>query len=224
MKIHDIVRISNKVTFVRVEPEDLSKTLLEIIKVISDLSWIKKFDEEFLQDSFEARALPTVNDICMKLENSVGDEITSKAGEYVVSELSREVLYGEMKYSNIPLSELYSKQISGNPGFDFHSENMNNIILFGEAKYLNDRNAYGTGLKQIVEFVRDKKDLKDLADLRDFCSPQALKNAQLGFKGYAVGFAAKSTDTKELIINIQNNSDYQIIEEHNEVVLVAVNI
>lgn len=224
MKIHEIVKISNKVTFARVEPEDLSKTLLEIIKVISDLSWIKKFDEDFLQESFESRALPTVNDIRIKLENSDGDKITSEAGEYVVSELSREVLYSELKYSNIPLSELYSKQISGNPGFDFHSENMSDIILFGEAKYLNDRNAYGTGLKQIVEFVRDKKDIKDLADLRDFCSPQALKNAQLGIKGYAIGFAAKGTDTKNLIINIQNNVNYQIIEKYSEVVLVAVNI
>ncbi len=214
----------NKVTFIRIEPLNIQNTLENIVERLSDLSWISKFDEEYIRESFLARATPTVQAITQKLQQSSHDEVSSDAGEYIVSELSRSAIGLQMNYNSIPLTELFSKQVSGNPGFDFHLENDCRTLLFGEAKYLSDRNAYGVGLKQIVDFLSDKKDIKDIADLDLFFCKETLQNAIHGQKGFAVGFAAKTTATETLISNIQDNADYQSLLQYHELVLVAVNL
>jgi hypothetical protein len=228
MKLLDIKKIDGlrhkKVTFIRVEPVHLHKTLLDIVETLSDVSWISQFDEEYVRESFLARATPTIEDICKKLSQSSTTKISSDAGEYVVSELSRAAINNHMKYNCLPLAELYSKQKSGNPGFDFHLENDCKTLVFGEAKYLEDRNAYGSGLQQIAEFLADKKDLKDLADLGPFFDEAVLQNVLKGQKGFAVGFASKATSSDLLIKNILKNPDYEKLLPYHEIILVAVNI
>lgn len=228
MKLLDIKKIDiakhDRVTFIRVEPDNLRETLKDILKTLSDLSWINKFDEEYVRDSFNERAKPTIDDIHKKILSDTDDKITSEAGEYVVSELSREVIIKEMNYLDIPLAELYNKKKSGNPGFDFHSQNDCNTIIFGEAKYVQGKNAYGSGLGQVVQFIKDKKDIKDLNDLRDFFEPLALANVHDGIKGFAVGFSAKKTASDMLIKNLIQNEDYKKLRRYKEIVLVAVNL
>jgi hypothetical protein len=228
MKILDIKKIDtsnhDKVTFIRIEPITLEATVTDIILNLSNLSWISKFDDEYIRESFIARAKPTIDDITAKLKKSSTDKISSEAGEYVVSELSRKIIVNEMQYLDIPISELYSKKISGNPGFDYHTQNDCEVIIFGEAKYVSDSSAYRSGLGQVVKFINEKKDVKDLADLRDFCSRPALQNVIKNRKGYAVGFSAKSTPSDILIDKIINNKDYKKLLEHEEIILVAVNL
>lgn len=214
----------NRVTFIRVEPTDLQATLTDIINTLSDISWISRFDEEYIREGFRARALPTIRDITEKLNTSSSDKVSSDAGEYVVSELSRNAIISQLKYLSVPLTELYSKQVSGNPGFDFHTQNDCETLIFGEAKYLSGQNAYGTGLRQVVEFIDDEKDIKDIPDLRDFVSQKALKKVSQGTKGFAIGFSAKSTPSDILIAHIIENKDYKTLLTYEEIVLVAVNI
>ncbi len=214
----------SRVVFIRVEPIDLQSTLKNIIDMLFNLSWINQFDEEYVRDSFKERAVPTIMDITQKLKAASTEKISSDAGEYVVSEVSRNAIVNQLKYLSIPLSELYSKQVSGNPGFDFHTQNDCEILIFGEAKYLCDRNAYGTGLKQVVNFIKDKKDIKDISDLRDFIKPAVLVKATQGIKGFAVGFSAKEISSDQLIENIKRNQEYKELLAYEEIVLVAVNI
>lgn len=188
--------------FLRVQPDDLKVTLSQIFDVLSDLSWISSFDEDYIRASFQERAETTLADIYTKITTSSTDEVSSDAGEYVVSELAREAIVDKLGYLDIPLAELYNKKKSGNPGFDFHSQSLDEVVIFGEAKYLDDRNAYGSGLKQVVRFISNKKDIKDLADLRDFCSQNALSSASKGIKGFAVAFSAKSTPSNALVNSI----------------------
>lgn len=192
----------NRAYFLRVQPDDLKDTLSQIFYVLSNLSWISNFDEDYIRESFQERAKATLADIYAKITTSSTDEVSSDAGEYVVSELAREAIVDKLGYLDIPLAELYNKKKSGNPGFDFHSQSLDEVIIFGEAKYLDDRNAYGSGLKQVVRFISDKKDIKDLADLRDFCSQNALSSVSKGMKGFAVAFSAKSTPSDTLVSNI----------------------
>jgi len=228
MRILDVRKIDvnnhNRATFIRVEPIDLQETLTDIINTLSDLSWISRFDDEFIQEGFRARALPTICDIADKLTASAVDKVSSDAGEYVVSELSRNAIVNQLKYLSVPLAELYNKQLSGNPGFDFHTQNDCEILIFGEAKYLCNQNAYGTGLKQVVEFIGNEKDLKDIPSIRDFFSKEALRKVIKGNKGFAVGFSAKSTSSDTLIANIIRNKDYKLLLAYDEIILVAVNI
>lgn len=228
MKIVEVKKICeekhDRIIFLRVNPDNIKETLTNIFQVLSDLSWISKFDEDYIKTSFEVRAKSTIEDIEGKLLASSTDEVSSDAGEYVVSELAREALIKELKYLDIPLAELYNKKKSGNPGFDFHSQTNDDIIIFGEAKYLDDRNAYSSGLKQVVRFISEKKDIKDIADLRDFCSMEALSMANQGFKGFAIAFSAKETKSDLIIKNIIKNSDFNLLLPYTEIIIVAVNI
>lgn len=214
----------NRVFFLRVAPIDLKQTLKDIFQKLSDLSWISKFDQEYVKTSFQERAESTLDDIKQKLLASNTDDVSSDAGEYVVSELAREAIVEKLSYLDIPLAELYNKKKSGNPGFDFHSQTPDDVIIFGEAKYLDDRNAYGVGLEQIVRFISEKKDIKDLIDLRDFCSERALLVASQGTKGFAVAFSAKETASDTLIKNIMNNKNFKQLLSYKEIIVVAVNI
>jgi len=213
-----------RVMFIRVQPLNLRATLTIIINTLSDLSWINTFDEEYIRDAYLSRAQPTVTEIVNKLTACSDDAVSSDAGEYVVSELSRSAIIKQMKYLDIPLAELYSKQILGNPGFDFHTQNDCECLIFGEAKYLTRENAYGVGLKQVVTFINEEKDKKDIPDLRDFCCSRSLDNAMKGIKGFAVGFSAKSTNSETLIKNILSNDHFKKLLVYQEIILVAVNI
>ena len=140
----DIERHSN-ILFIRIEPEDLSVTIRNIIDSFSDMSWISKFDKPYMRASFLKRAEASAKYLADKIQKEDDSDITKDSGEYVVSELARQTLVKRLKYLDIPLAELFKEQVSGNPGFDFYSANKEEIIIFGEAKYNSRQNAYGDG-------------------------------------------------------------------------------
>lgn len=215
-----------RIYFLRVEVEDLGEVLEEIFQALSDLSWISQFDEEYIRMGFQQRVKDTLKSITEKIEThqTDKDKVSADAGEYIVSELAREAIIHELCYLDIPLAELYGKKVSGNPGFDFHSQTQDEIIVFGEAKYSTDRNAYGIGLKQVVRFIAEGKDISDAIDLRDFCSEKALKNVTCGIKGFSIAFSAKEIPSEKLIEHITRNKDFVQLLCYNEIILVAVNI
>ena len=96
MKITDHKVLSEyspaKVQFFRIDPEDVSATLADILRVLMDLSWLSKFDQDYEKIAFNSRAQKTIADIKNKFEQCIDDSITKDAGEYVVSELARETL------------------------------------------------------------------------------------------------------------------------------------
>ncbi len=215
----------DNVRFIRIDPEDLSATLSQIINALMDLSWLSKFKESFEVDAFKSRADKTIENIKNKFEKCEEDRVTKESGEYVVSELSREALVNELNYLDIPLGELLGKQKSGNPGFDFHSQNpITDTVIFGEAKYVASTTAYSSALPQIVGFVNEGKDIEDLPDLKPFCTINALDRASKGKKGFAAAFSARRTKTQAIIDNIIKRSDFQSLVKHEEVILLAVNI
>ncbi|MEE0785503.1 MAG: hypothetical protein U0M10_06100 [Oscillospiraceae bacterium] len=98
----------NRAYFLRVQPDDLKVTLSQIFYVLSNLSWISNFDEDYIRESFQERAKATLADIYAKITTSSTDEVSSDAGEYVVSELAREAIVDKLGYLDIPLAELYN--------------------------------------------------------------------------------------------------------------------
>jgi len=159
-----------------------------------------------------------------KSKNGEDDKITSETGEYFVSELSREVLIDGMGYLDIPLAEIRKEETSGNPGFDFHSETDNQVVIFGEAKYLNKKNAYTTALKQIIRFIEEEKDLGEIVELENFVSEDSLINFSNGKKGYAAGFSSTTMSDDLLVNNILQNENLKLLLNYEEVILVAVDI
>lgn len=216
---------NKNITFIRIDPENLHDTLSQIIETLMDLSWLSRFDEDYLKSSFKMRAEETIADIKKKFNDSSDDKVTKEAGEYVVSELARESLLSQMNYLHIPLAELLGMKISGNPGFDFHSQNnTTNTVIFGEAKYNSRNSAYDSALTQVPKFIEAGKDVKQLADLRDFCTSKALTRANNGFKGFAIAFSVKSTASDRLINAIIKHQGFLKLLPFEEIVIVAVNL
>lgn len=214
-----------KVQFYRIDPEDISETLLGILTVLMDFSWLNNFEQEFKRIAFQHRAEKTVNDIKKKFDNCIEDNLSKDAGEYVVSELARETIVSELKYLDIPLAELLGKKCSGNPGFDFHSQNkITNTVIFGEAKYISKNTAYSSALSQIVDFINNRKDLDDLPELESFCSADALDRVIDGKKGFAAAFSAKATCSDKIIGNIVERQDFQLLLQYEELILIAVDL
>lgn len=214
----------NSITYIIIDPENLSVTIRDIITSLSNLSWIAKFDKSYIRNSFFKRAEDTAEYLADKILKDDGDKITEDSGEYVVSELAREALVIELKYLDVPLAELFKEQVSGNPGFDFYSANKEKVIIFGEAKYSSGRNAYGIGMEQVDRFIREGQDVSDLNDIDKFFEEESLKLADKGDKAYAIAFAAKGTASDMIIKGIIRNKHYKDIAINKEVIFLAVNV
>lgn len=214
----------SNIRFIRIDPENLSVTIKDIIASFSDMSWISKFDEEYVKKSFSKRAEASAQYLADKMKKGVEDGVTKDTGEYVVSELARQALVNELKYLDIPLAELFKEQISGNPGFDFYSANLEQIIIFGEAKYNSRQNAYGKGMEQVNRFIVEEQDISDLNDIDKFFEDSSLSKAASGEKAYAVAFAAKATKSEDIVKGIVSNKYYSNLATYKEVIYLAVNV
>ena len=214
----------NSIVFLRVDPEDLSVTIKELIIAFSDLSWISRFDKEYIHSSFLKRAQDTADYLAVSLKLGNDNNVTSNTGEYVVSELARCAIVEKLKYLDIPLAELFKEQVCGNPGFDFYSANNDKIIIFGEAKYLADKNAYGSGMNQVSKFINNGQDISDLIDIDKFFEQDSLTCANNGEKAYSIAFSSKATSSDKIITGIMKNKQYPELIKHKEVIFVAVNL
>lgn len=215
---------SCNILFLRVDPEDISLTIGEILNSLSNLSWIAKFDSDYLRMSYTKRARDSATYLATKIQAKCEDQITADTGEYVVSELARKAIVTGLNYLDVPLAELFKEQVSGNPGFDFYSANADQVIIFGEAKYSARDNAYGVGLKQVCRFALEGQDISDLPDIDKFFTTSSLEAVGRGEKAYAVAFSAKATSSEKLIQGILRNKQCQELMKYNELVFVAVNI
>ncbi|MCI8467187.1 MAG: hypothetical protein HFI08_03230 [Bacilli bacterium] len=213
-----------KLIFLRIDPEDRKEVLKHIYQELADNSWTKRFNKSIIRDSYNKRIEKTLNSLEASLKIGEDNKITRESGEYLVSELSREVIINELNYSNIPLAELRKEQVKSNPGFDFHSESDNKIIIFGEAKYSCRDNAYNSALSQIVDFIKNEKDLAEIADLEEFVSDEALINFEKENKGYAAAFSSHAISSEQLINNILKNENCLQLYNYNELLLLAVDV
>lgn len=224
--LEDYRQLADNIHFfrIRINQENVSITLREVLNCLNDLSWISKFDKDYMQNSFRNKAIGTINYISTNIINGSEDEVTSDSGEYVVSVLSKKTIVDRLDYLDVPLAELIKEKVVGNSGFDFYSENKNNILLFGEAKYVAKTNAYNNALEQIERFIEIGKDTNDLTSIDRFVSEDALDNANNGDKGYIAAFSSTEIETEDLVKNIQNNEHYKNLSSHKELICVAVTI
>lgn len=224
--LEDYRQLADNIYFFRIKinQENVSITLREVLNCLNELSWLSKFDKEYMQNSFMKRATDTINYITANIINGTKSEVTTDSGEYVVSVLSKKTIVDKLEYLDIPLAELIKEKVVGNPGFDFYSENKNNIMLFGEAKYVAKTNAYNKALEQIENFSISGKDINDIASIDRFFSEEALENANNGDKGYIAAFSSTEIETEELVKHIQDNVHFKELSSHKELICVAVTI
>ena len=214
------------IQFLRVEVRNLYPAIRSIIKTIAETSWMDELLDVSIRDGFEAAAGPTIEKLKRNLEDAIESEAAETVGEYIVSLVARHVIEAEYGYRALPLAELIKEQVSGNPGFDFHHEKDNLILIFGEAKYKAKRNGYTVAFSQIVDHIKQKKDFKELPALRDFVSTSAKENMHNGKKGYAAAFSTlgKSYDNDALLKRIKANANFGQLVQYEALLIVAVDI
>ena len=223
-EIIESLDVEPHIKFFRIRPTDIKLTLRSVFESLSNNSWIMKFDNSFLKQTFSVRFRSTIDYISSNIIHEEDDSLTSDSAEYVISEIARSTIVEQLDYLDIPLGELIKEQKSGNPGFDFYSMNKSDIILFGEAKYVAKQNAYGRALEQIYRFHTEQRDVADLLDIQNLCPKTSCDEVCNGNKGFIAAFSSKSTPTERLIGNIKNNNNYQNLSSHKELILVAVDI
>lgn len=221
IKINKI--IEPNVRLIRVQPNDLKITLGYILTTLSSMCWISQMSD-VLKQSYQVRAQGTIDRLRNDFTNGTDSEIVSNTGEYIVSELTRSSIVNGLNYMDIPLGELFKQKASGNPGFDIFTVNTNEQILFGEAKYVANSNAYNNAIKQINRFIEEKRDLTDLPDLVQFDIANAISNASKGNRGFIAGFSSTTISDANLEQNIKDNDAYKALPKDKEIICVAVDV
>ena len=221
IKINKI--IEPNVRLIRVQPNNLNTTLGDILNTLSSMCWISQMSD-VLKQAYHVRAQATIDKLNDDFTNGTVSEIISNTGEYIVSELTRSSIVNELDYMDIPLSELFKQKATGNPGFDIFTVNTNEQILFGEAKYVANSNAYNNAIKQINRFITEKRDQTDLPDLVQFNIANAISNASNGDRGFIAGFSSTTISDGNLEQNIKDNTAYKALPKDKEIICVAVDV
>ncbi|GDX36775.1 hypothetical protein LBMAG18_12860 [Alphaproteobacteria bacterium] len=192
----------------------------EMISIISDTSWINKLGP-IPKKTFEATSARTisklVNDILLKVVN----EVTADFGEYLISH-SAQLALERNSHTKFPLAELLKDRVSGNGGFDFHTESQTQHIMFGEAKYSATYTPKKEAIEQIERFVREKKDDAELLILNNFASETAMGKAVDGKKGYVAAFSLNGSDAKKIFQDALNSEVLKKLLVHQELYLIGI--
>jgi hypothetical protein len=221
IKINKI--IEPNVRLIRVQPNNLNTTLGDILNTLSSMCWISQMSD-VLKQAYHVRAQATIDKLNDDFTNGTVSEIISNTGEYIVSELTRSSIVNELNYMDIPFGELFKQKATGNPGFDIFTVNTNEQILFGEAKYVANSNAYNNAIKQINRFITEKRDQTDLPDLVQFNIANAISNASNGDRGFIAGFSSTTISDANLEQNIKDNAAYKALPKDKEIICVAVDV
>lgn len=216
-------KATGKIYSIAIDVTDLEQRVRDMQEVALDTSWLDELDV-IDRLGYEARSRRTVDKITNEILNNVESEISEDFGEYLVSDAAQTALKEHLSHIRLPLAEFIKEKISGNPGFDFHTMSPEALVAFGEAKYSGVQNAHGRALKQINQFIRDKKDIQELPDIRRFVSEAAIQNAASGTKAYSAAFSITSDDVETIMQNALNSTHMKTLLAYDAIYLVGVKI
>lgn len=215
--------VSIKVHSILINIDNIKDRASEMISAIQNTCWLQELNP-VAQLSYEARAERTIDKLVNKILTKVEDEITEEFGEFMISASAQDVLVSEFDHIKVPLAELIKEKISGNPGFDFHTETNKNLIAFGEAKFSGNVNPYRNALEQIRSFIDLKKHDAELVDLQNFVSKEAVIN-HLGKKNaYIAAFSINSDNPQKIIKKALSSTYLNNILDQEEIYLVGVTV
>jgi hypothetical protein len=214
---------TGKIFSIAIDITDLELRVKEMLTVALDTSWLQPMDV-IDRMGYEARSKRTVDKVTNEILNNVETDISEDFGEYMVSDVAQTALKKHFYHIRLPLAELIKEKISGNPGFDFHTESPEALVAFGEAKYSGVKNAHGRALKQINEFIQDKKDIQEFPDIRRFVTEAAIQNAAAGKKAYSAAFSITTGDVAAIMDNALTSIHMKTLLTYEAVYLIGVKV
>lgn len=142
----------------------------------------------------------------------------------MISLSAQDALESTLQHRKVPLAEIFKERLTGNSGFDFHTESHSNMVAFGEAKYSGSINPYSNALVQIVDFISDEKDVIELTDLSKFVSDGAIDNAIRGEKAYIAAFSINAAKPGRIFTNILKSKYIKDLLSYPELYLIGVEV
>ncbi|MBG6288400.1 hypothetical protein I5I61_13175 [Pseudomonas nitroreducens] len=208
---------------IHVRISDIDVRAEEMLNAISDTSWIDGFGA-VKKIAFQARAKRTVAKLVELIKSRSSSSLSTDFGEYLVSDSAQCVLDSSCSHTKVPLAELLKEKVSGNPGFDFHTESQTGFIAFGEAKYSGKRSPYTKALEQIIDFIGLEKDSAELDLLENFVSAEAVQRYIEGHKAYVAAFSINSDDPAGVLTSAISHAFTDKLLGYRELYLIGVEI
>ena len=202
---------------------DIEQHAKEMISMITDTSWLNTLGV-IEKKSFEARANPTIQRMVEGILSKIEDVITEEFGEYLVTNCAQNLLESSLGHKKVPIAELLKEKISGNPGFDFHTESHSGYVAFGESKYSGSSNPYSEALSQINDFIDKEKDEMEFTIIQHFVSKEAIDNAVSGQKAYVAAFSINAKNPSIILKHALTCQHTVKLTSHKELYLIGVEI
>lgn len=208
---------------IHVKITDIGVRAREMIDMLSNKSWINELGI-IPKMSYEARAERTIEKLINDILKKVSTTVSTEFGEFLVSASAQDSLKMQYNHTKVPLAELLKEKVTGNPGFDFHTESHTNLIAFGEAKYSGTGNPYRNAMEQIANFVVLKKDVAELVDLQYFVSAKSVENIKQAQKGFVAAFSINSQNPKEILNNALCSIYIDDLLVHDELYVIGIEV
>ncbi len=212
-----------KVFQIHVVIDDINSRVKKMIETITDESWIGKLKAGD-QMCYGARAEPTIKKLVNQIFEKVDNVVSEDFGEYLISMTAQDALETAYNHKRLPLAELFKEKMTGNPGFDFHTESNTYLIAFGEAKYKSNATPYKNALTQINKFITLKKDVMELSDLEKLVDKKSYTNALKNKKAYIAAFSINAKNPLTIFENILKSDDIVPLCDFPELYLIGVEI
>lgn len=200
---------------------DISGIASNMLENVKDTSWIDQMDT-VAQITFKATAERTIEKLVKCIISQSDDNLSEDFGEYMISDTAQEILSSEFYHQKLPIAELIKEKVSGNPGFDFHTEGPEKIISYGEAKYSGVTTRYSDALTQIADFISNKKDDAELNTLQKLVTQQAIENYTSGQKAYTAAFSVNANDPEKIMVNTLLSTHIDPLLEHKEIYIIGI--
>lgn len=186
-----------------VNVSDISKIASELTKKVQDSSWMMSLDRG-TRRSYEMTVEETAKTL-VKIFNhtstSTSDNIGGEFGELMVSMGSARALEILFDHLVLPVAELWKPQIKQNEGFDFHTVCQQEVINFGEAKFVSSGNSHGKAISQSSGFFDKNKHLTDRVHLLSLVSKTAIENLDNDDFGVIAAFSINSDNPINILEN-----------------------
>ena len=202
---------------------DIESRAKNMVSIISNETWLDKLNV-VERISYEARAKQTIEKLVNIIVNRTANQLSEEFGEFLVSESAQTYLEESLSHVKVPLAELFKEKLSGNPGFDFHTQTESELIAFGEAKYSGSGNPHGLALGQIGDFIDNEKDKFELVDLKNFVSDKAIKNFTKGEKAYVAAFSVNGIIPINILNNALKSEKLDKLLSYSEVFIIGVQV
>ncbi|MCW4469846.1 hypothetical protein OGH69_12775 [Flavobacterium sp. MFBS3-15] len=209
---------------IHVKINDVKGSADDMINIISDLSWIEKLGA-VEKKTFKANSEKTVKKLVEDIFKKIDSKVTSDFGEYLISDMAGNALQKVHAHIKFPIAELWKSKVTGNDGFDFHTESHTNLICFGEAKYNSNSNPYSAALQQVNGFIKAKKDDSELLQLQPFCTSGCIDNyINNNRKAYILAFSLNTKNSKLVFKNLIKSIEIDELFTFPELYIIGIEI